>query len=263
MTSPITYRIEFAPASDEQVAQWKILQSPGARLPTLVGNCPTCTEECQVEVSDVVAVGGAPSAMEAEEPVAELTRQIICNCRTNHEWPDGVHAGCGRYWLGTLTRQQDGSYRLRAEQDLGLLSAATALNEAQANQDKRIQGAAEKWLGAVTAIYGLFSLTGVAVAKDALKGLSTGSKWLVAAALFLGLAAAASALIFGYRAAYGWPHPVTVDDKAALRQWYKKYRNNAPTAANQLRLAVFSAFGSLAAVSAVMLLIWFLPRHGT
>ncbi len=201
--------------------------------------------------------------MEAEEPVAELTRQIICNCRINHEWPDGVRAGCGRYWLGTITRQADSSYRLRAEQDLTLLPAATALNEAQASQDKRIQGAAEKWLGAVTAIYGLFSLTGVAVAKDALNGLSTGSKWLVAAVLLMGLAAAATALIFGYRAAYGWPHPVTVDDKAALRHWYQKYRNNAPIAANQLRLAVFAAFGSLAAVSTVMLLIWFLPRHVT
>jgi hypothetical protein len=261
MTSPIPYRIEFAPPSEEQVAKWTTLQPPGERLPTLRGGCPTCGDECQVEVFDVVAVGGARSAVEADEPVVELTRQIICNCRINHGWPDGVRAGCGRYWLGTLTRQADGSYRLSAEQDLTLLPAATALTDEQASQGKRIQGAAEKWLGAVTAIYGLFSLTGVAVAKDSLDGLSTGSKWLVAVVLLLGLAAAATALVFGYQAAYGWPHPVTVDDKPALRQWYQKYQNNAPVAAKQLQMAVFAAFGSLAAVSGVMLLIWFLPRH--
>jgi hypothetical protein len=261
VTAAMTYKNEFAPATDGQVSHWELFFPSGARLPTLVGNCPTCHDECEIEITDVVVQGGAPSAVEDDEPIAELTRQIICNCRVNHEWPAGVRAGCGRYWLGTLTQQQDGSYRLTAEQDLRLLPAATALNDALATQDKRIQVAAEKWLGAVTAIYGLFSLTGVATAKDALTGLSTQSKWLVAIVLVMGLGAAATALVFGYRAAYGWPGPVKVDDKAALRDWYDRYRDFASDAARNLQVAVFFAFGSLAAVANVMLLVWFLPRQ--
>jgi hypothetical protein len=265
MTTPATiiYKNEFVPISDDQIASWKLYLSPGERLPTLVGNCPTCNDECEITLTDVVVQGGVQAGVEDDAPIAELTRQIICNCRTNHEWPTGVRAGCGRYWLATLRLEQDGSYRLTAEQDLHLLPAASALNDALATQDTRIQSAAEKWLGAVTAIYGLFSLTGVATANDALKGLSTPSKWLVAIALLLGLGAAATALVFGYRAAYGWPSAVKVDEKEALRDWYRQYRGFAENAARKLRIAIFFAFGSLAAIAMVMLLVWFLPRQGT
>lgn len=259
--APIEYKNEFVPATDDQVAHWQVFSTPNSALPTLVGGCPTCNHECEVPVTDVVVQGGVPSAVEDEEPVAELTRQVICNCRINHQWPSGVRAGCGRYWLGALTRQQDGAYRLAAEQDLSLLPAATALNDALTTQDKRVQGAAEKWLGAVTAIYGLFSLAGLATAQDALKGLGFRPKLLVAGALLTGLVAAALALVFGYLAAYGWPRPARVDDKASLRDWYRDYRSYGLRAAERLTVAVWCAFAALAALAAVMLLLWFLPRQ--
>jgi hypothetical protein len=256
----LAYRNEFVPATNEQLARWEIVLPAGARLPTLAGRCLTCHDECEVEILDVVAHGGVPSAAADDQPMAELTRQIICNCRVNHEWPAGVRAGCGRHWFVRLTLQQDGTYHLAPENDLRLLPAATALNEAHAVQHKRIQGAAEKWLGAVTAIYGLFSLTGIATAKDALTGLSTDSRWLVASALLAGLAAATVSLIFGYRAAYGWPRPVKVDDNEKLRKWYDDYRNSAVDAARQLQVAVFSAMASLAAITVLTMLVWFLPK---
>jgi hypothetical protein len=192
-----------------------------------------------------------------------MTRQIICNCRTDHHPPDGVVGGCGRYWLGTLTLQPDGTYTLAVEEDLRLLPVAKALSEAVGSQDKRIQAAAEKWLGAVTAIFGLFSLTGIATAKDALAGLRTDLRWSVAATLLAALGLAATALVLGYRAAYGWPATVDVCDNEKLQAWYENYRAYAQTAAGNLRRAVAFAFGALAALVGVMLLVWFLPRAVT
>ena len=260
-TTPIEYKNEFAPATTEQAASWHVYPAPDSYLPTIVGKCPACGDQCEVPLNEVVVQGGVPSAVEESEPVAELTRQVICNCRTNHQWPAGVYAGCGRYWLATLTLLPDGKYQLAPEEDLSLLPAAAAFNDALATQDKRVQNAAEKWLGAVTAIYGLFSLTGLATAKDALKGLSTWSKVAVAATLTAGLAAAALALFFGYLAAYRWPRPVRVDDKDSLREWYRLYRGYGPQAAQRLGAAVGYAFAALAALAAVMILLWFLPRH--
>jgi hypothetical protein len=191
-----------------------------------------------------------------------MTRQIICNCLVNHNQPEGVRGGCGRYWLGTLTRRDDGSYDLRVEEDRSLLPIAAVLNEALATQDKRVQGSAEKWLGAVTAIYGLFSLTGIATAKDALAGLNAGSKAVIAVALLIGLSAASYALVQGYRAAYGWPRAVSVENNEQLRAWYKESQDYAPTAVERLHRAIVFALVSLGGVVIVMLLVWFLPRQG-
>jgi hypothetical protein len=256
----ITYANEFTAVTQSQIAHWQVFLPPGERLPTLVGNCPTCNDECNIRIAAVVIQGGAPAAAE-EAPPQEITRQIICNCIINHQQPAGVPGGCGRYWLGTLTLQDDGSYALKAEEDRGLLPMATALNEALASQNKRVQGAAEKWLGAVTAIYGLFSLTGIATAKDALLGLSSRSKGLIAVVLGLGLASAALALVQGYLAAYGWPRAVSVMKNEELQDWYRRHEDYAGVAANHLRNAVVFAFVSLAAVTIVMILVWFLPRQ--
>ncbi|MGH3737109.1 MAG: hypothetical protein ACRDT6_16065 [Micromonosporaceae bacterium] len=82
---------------------------------------------------------------------------------------------------------------------MSLLAPNRALDDALASQNTRVQGAAEKWLGAVTALYGLFSLTGIATAKDALAGIGTGAKVLIAIVLLAGLGAAGTALLLGYR----------------------------------------------------------------
>ncbi len=258
--SILAYVREFTEVSDDQVAGWRVLVPEGERLPTLIGNCPTCTHRCEVPIADEVVQGGTPAIAEgARTPV--FTRVITCNCLSDHQPPTGVRAGCGRFWLATVTLAEDGSYRVAVERNLQLLPAAAALNEAVAGQDKRIQAAAEKWLGAVTAIYGLFSLTGLATAKDALAGLSTASKWIVVVVFVAGLAAAGLALFNGYSAAYQWPRTVEVDDNEKLLAWYRSYRGYAHTAAAHLQKAIVFAFGSLAAVTAVAMLMWFLPRH--
>jgi hypothetical protein len=257
---PIVYANEFTAVGDDQIVGWNVILPAGERLPTLVGDCPTCKHRCQVPVTDEIIQGGVPAAAEGTPPQV-ITRLITCNCPKDHKQPAGVRTGCGRYWLGTVTRADDGSYRLSAEGNLFLMPAAAALNDALAAQDKRVQSAAEKWIGAVTAIYSLFSVIGIATGQDALSGLSTAHKWLVAVAVLAGLATAGAAVIFGYLAAYGWPRVVGVENNEKLQMWYKSYRSYATIAARRLQKAVYLALGSLAAISIVMLLVWFLPRE--
>ena len=256
----IIYSHLLAEPSDEDVASWRVVPLSDEPFPTLLGNCPVCRDQWEYSVSGEVVQGGILS--EADDgPPPVMTRLVECNCNSDHHRPEGVRAGCGRYWLVTLTLDKTGNYRLSAERNLALLSAAETLNRALTTQDSRIQAAAEKWIGAVTAIYGLFALTGIATAKGALSGLNFGSKVAVAVVLVAGIAAAVSALAFGYRAAYGWPRTVAVDDNRKLQAWYKEYRGYSAAAARHLRLAVYLATVSLGAVTVVMILVWFLPRH--
>ncbi|MFD0276222.1 hypothetical protein ACFVHB_20275 [Kitasatospora sp. NPDC127111] len=256
--TPLTYAVELIQPSNDKIAHWKAPIGINDRLPTLIGDCPACNHGCEIPVADQVVQGGTPESGTTQEPPQKIVWQVICNCRSIHQQPSGVKAGCGRYWLCALTKQ-DGSYKVAVEEDLTLLPAASALNDALATEDVRVQKAAEKWLGAVTAIYGLFSLAGIATAKDALAGMEWWGKLAVGVALLAGLATAATALVFGYRAAYGWPRLVRVNG-VNLREWHKSRRNYAEKAADDLNKALTFAFISLAAIAAVMLLVWFLPR---
>ncbi|WP_405523476.1 hypothetical protein OG426_09670 [Streptomyces canus] len=255
---PITYDNEFIQVEDRDIAGWRVDMSEGKRLPTLAGNCPFCQHSCTYPVAEEVLQGGTPSAGNTNRP-PQLTRLIICNCRSGHNRPGGIALGCGRCWLVLLTKS-GASYDLSVQRDLGMLPAAEALVDAQATQNARVHGAAEKWIGGISAIYSLFSLAGVATAKNALDGLSSGQRWLVAAAMLSGVTAAGTALVLGYRAAYGWVRMVAIGDDENLRQWHTNEGDYAVRAARQLSWAIYAAFGSLAAITIMMMLVWFLPR---
>jgi hypothetical protein len=257
--APIEYADEFVQAAEDLIASWRASVPQGARMPTLIGNCPRCNHECEAEVADVVVQGGSLASAE-RAPIEIMTRQIICNCRHNHQQPSGV-PGCGRYWLVALGLKHDGSYALSVQKDTRLLPSAAALNRALARQNERIQGAAEKWVGGVAAVYGIFSLTGIATAQKALSGMSVKSESLVAIVLVIGLACAGSALVSGYIAAYGWPNAIGVRNDRELQEWHTALRSYAATAAKRLQWAVLLSFFSLGALAVVMLLVWFLPRH--
>jgi hypothetical protein len=256
-TSALLYANEFVAVSEGQVAHWEV--HPGERFPSAVsGKCPVCGHDCHIEIRGEFVWGARTSAAPTSSPPA-LTRLFVCNCLNDHSQPDGVEAGCGRYWLGTLTRRQDGTYDLAPEQDLGIVRAAAALNEVVANQDKAVQSAAEKWLGGVSAVYGLFSIAGLAVGRNVVSNLTTGGKVAVAVVVLVGLTAAAVAAIFGYLAAYGWPRRARVMSKNELAEWYQQTRDYAPTAAERLKVAVLAALASLSALVAAMFMTWFLP----
>ncbi|WP_416956255.1 hypothetical protein [Streptomyces sp. Agncl-13] len=256
--STITYDNEFVQVGDSAIAGWRVDMPEGKRLPTLSGNCPHCQHDCDYPVPEEVLQGGTKSAGGNERP-PQLTRLVTCNCRAGHNRPGGVMLGCGRYWLALLTKN-GASYDLSVQRDLGMLPAAEALADAQATQNARVHGAAEKWIGGISAVYSLFSLAGVATAKNALDGLSSGQRWLVAAAMLAGVAAAGTALFLGYLAAYGWVRMVAVGDDEKLRLWHTDEGAYAARAARQLSWAIYAAFGSLAAITIMMMLVWFLPR---
>ncbi len=105
------------------------------------------------------------------------------------------------------------------------------------------------------------ALTGVATAKDALVGLSSTGKGWVAAMLFAAMACAATSVILGYKAAYGWPRATMLETDSDIDAWFRGHRQFAATAARRLNAAVKSALVSLAFTSTTMALVWFLPRH--
>jgi hypothetical protein len=184
---------------------------------------------------------------------------VRCDCMVDHDRPAGVKAGCGRFWLGTLTGGL-GAWQLHAETDRSILPAARALEDAVAEQDKQVQASAEKWLAGITAVFGLFTLSGVVTPDKATEGLSAWGKVWVALALVAATAAAATALGLGYGAAYGWPRPVDVSTKKKLEAWFRQRRAYAETASAKLRFAILTAFGALFLLVVAVALLWFLPR---
>lgn len=170
-----------------------------------------------------------------------------------------VASGCGRWWLATVTGRGPDDYTLSPAADDSLLAEATALNDAVAKQDTAVQSSAEKWLAGITALYGLFGLTGVAVGKDSVSQLSTGGKLGVAGAGLAGLTLAALAVVAGYKAAYGWPVVTRILDDEQLKEWARKRDQYSRTAAGLLQRAVLFAVLSLGALVVATALIWFLP----
>ncbi|GAA0986629.1 hypothetical protein GCM10009555_064460 [Acrocarpospora macrocephala] len=256
----IAYVHERFPVTQDQIEHWQVIPDDNGRLPTLVGTCPMCHHDNEIRLAEwVTSSGGVPSMVEDSAAATSVTRQIICTCRMGHEQPPGFY-GCGRWWLGTLTVQSGGGYRLTVEAEHDMLAAAVALNHAVDGQDRSVQSSAEKWVTGVASVFGLFSLVGVATAKDALSGFTNNVKLAVAAALLTGLGLAATALALGHRAAYGWPVAVDVSDNRKLQAWYDDRRTYATRAARLLRSAVWFAYGALAALAIMTMLIWFLPR---
>ncbi|WP_431931444.1 hypothetical protein [Nonomuraea jabiensis] len=147
------------------------------------------------------------------------------------------------------------------QRDLGMLPAASALADSLETQDARVQKTAEKWLGGITALFGLFSLTGVATGKDALLGLSQGHRWLVATFMLTAVGTAVYAIVMGYLAAYDWVRLIRLDQNdGQLIRFEQNKSGYAARTAGRLQHAVYAALGALSAITVMMLLVWFLPR---
>ena len=257
----ITYGNEFVQPDYGKIAHWSVLSPRGARLPTLLGNCPTCNHECEVDITGIVVQGGTLAGAEEAGPPA-LTRQIVCNCRADHQQLVGVRGGCGRYWLAELSHQKDGTYHLGVQRNMHLLPTAVVRNDASLARDKQIKDTAERWIGVITGIYGLFFLAGIATAGNTISDLIIMSKSVVGAVLLLvALTSAGPTLFTGYLAAYSWPRLTQLENNADLVNWYSDHRHFSTIAAKRLktnsapyvRFTRYSSGGDVA--------IWFLPRH--
>lgn len=68
-----------------------------------------------------------------------------------------------------------------------------------------VRAVAKEWLGATTALFGLFSLGGVVFGRDALTGLTIVPGIFVVVLALSAVGTAAASIFFGNRAAHGWP----------------------------------------------------------
>jgi hypothetical protein len=253
------YVSELITPDPADVAGWRAQRRDGQLVAE--GPCPHCAHECLEEIRERVQLGGAPSGAGADPQVEDVVRRFLCNCEKAHpDRPDGVLSGCGRFWMAGLVADGPNTWKLRPFTNTRLSPALAALAADQASEDARMRDAAEKWLTGIAAICALFSIAGVATAKDATVGLSQGSKVVVAVPFLAAVVCAAAALVTAYTAAYGWPHSVDVLSADDVRDWYARRRSAAGRAATRLRSAVVLACLSLATLALVMMLLWFLPR---
>jgi hypothetical protein len=239
-------QVELLPA---QLDAWTI-QGPERGPLTASGPCPACTHTTTEEVA--IEIMGDAQAAEADllPPPERTTRRFLCRCTAPHAGrPDAVIGGCGRWWLVTLLPDGTDGWLMTPGGDGSLLPALQALDAAATGERTAVRSAAEKWLPGITVLYGLFGLAGVALSRDAVDSLVGWAKVLVAFVAVAGLVATVMAVIWGYRAAFGWVEPVDVSNDQELREWYESRRNAVTDSVKNLRGAVF------AAVTAVVFLV--------
>jgi hypothetical protein len=218
------------------------------------GPCPKCGHTTTSDViTDAVAMGFS------DEAPTSMDRVFACGCKNPH--PFGAHAtreDCGRWWLVTIQPEGTEPAIVAAADDTNL-AAATALLDAAPGEEEAIRKAAQGWIAGVTALLGLFGLAGIVTGKDALSGLDTLAKALIAIALIAALVLSCIALLRTYKASYGWPGVVDVSDNRKLGEWYSKRQSSVKQASDNLRTGVYFAIAALGALVLTVGIFWFSP----
>jgi hypothetical protein len=224
---------------------------------TADGTCGRCLHETSSPIDlEPVAVA---SAVPGVGPLISLdvTRMFRCRCTWPHDSrPASVYTGCGGYWFARATGTP-GSYTLNPAPP-GFAAGAVAVDQAKKDQAGLVQRTAEKWLGAITALLALFSVGGTALSANAVATLNTAGKLFAAVAAVLAVACGAVAIVYGYRAAYGWltlaPASTDADANAladpsrGIRERVTAFQRSAPAAGISLALAAVA-----------LMVIWFAP----
>jgi hypothetical protein len=250
--------------TDEELVDWKVKRVDKNVITAIEGPCPVCGDFTRQEVKQTAlatAAGGAEDVLLKKD---RLT--VVCECNCGHGHSDGADPpnhwqSCGRWWLVTIRISPDGDGQsVRAASDESMLDAAQAARKAMVNDETTIRSAAEKWIGAITALIGLFGLAGLVAGKDTFVGLPKDALRVMALAALVAVLAAASAIILANRAAYGWPTVVDISNDEALEQWYVNQRTIVAKAARRLRLAVLFSLLSLSALMVIVGCNTFWPR---
>jgi hypothetical protein len=193
-------------------------------------------------------------------PEKRMTRPFVCTCEASHKGrPDDVTAGCGRWWLASVVKADDDSYKLVPAVDDSLVFAAKALDDAATGEVAAVRTSAEKWLPGVAAIYGLFGLASLVIGKDSLEKIPVEGRQAIWVLVALGLIVTAAAIYFGYRAAFGWFSVQDVHDDVKLAAWYRARRNAITQAPAHLRTALGLAGVSVAILFIAVSILWFVP----
>jgi hypothetical protein len=189
-------------------------------------------------------------ARTAVQQAEAVTAQMACACTEEHPGrPSGVTSGCGRSWFAVATIGATGSVTLAPTQpsaDPRVTEAAQALQAEGPKQLSDIRAAAEKWIGGVTALFGLFGLAGLVTSRSTLTSLGTDWKVIIAIGVVVAAGLAGVAIYRIYRAAYGWPVTRPVDNDQELLAWYATQEAAPRVQAAYLRDGVRAAGGALA-----------------
>jgi hypothetical protein len=223
------------------------------------GPCPTCGHDVTTEITtDLLTSKGVVER--TVPPDRRMTRRFACDCTPQHKGrPPEVHGGCGRWWLAAVERLEGGKFRVIPASDEILLWAATTLDQAARDEVSAVRTSTEKWLPAVTALYGLFGLASVVVGKDSLEKIPIEGRFVIALLIIGGLVATFTAVYWGYRAAFGWFTVHDVSDDAKLVAWVQERRKAIVQAPEHLRTALTAAASALALLLIAVGVLWFWP----
>lgn len=148
-----------------------------------------------------------------------------------------------------------------------------------------IRKAAENWIKGVTALLGLFSVSGIVFGQQTLKDLDGYQEVCGAGLLVVALILAAAAIFMGYHAAYGWPSARNLRSNVSrteapgplgtvfasgqrpiasaivesnLKEFYRDTYQRTWQAVMALRISVFCSMAALLVLAVAMFLIVFL-----
>ena len=242
-----------------QLAPWH--GSASADVLTLDGPCPACEDPTENQI---------PRRLSALERVGRptpqpLSIQLACNCTEDHPGrPADVSSGCGRTWFAVAVVADDGAVTLAppsAATDPTLEAAAQALIAAGPKQLQDVRSAAEKWIGGMTALFGIFGVASVVSARATMTDLAAGWQALIGIAAAVSVGLAGLAVFWIYRAACGWPVTYPVSNDEELRAWYTKQQAAPRVQATFLRDGVRAAGGALIMLVITVGLLWYAPAQ--
>lgn len=235
----VNYRQEQVPLTLDALAGWTL--DPNNDLG--VGQCPHCGGDMTWQFESSVTAQGP-----GEDAPDGASQRVVCACGQQHRDAPAGSVGCGRYWHVRVL-PEGSEPQIIPEVDPMRAHLADQLSGSTPQvQEQKVRAAAEKWVGAVTALLGLFGLSGIAFGKDVFTALGPCARIVLAIALGLAVAFAALSVLLIYKAAFGWPRSMDVSTGQGLSDWNEKRRKAAETAADNLRSGVYLALASLLAL---------------
>lgn len=235
----VNYRQEQLRPTREALAGWTLDRNNDRG----VGQCVECAGEMSWQFEPTLIAHGPGSG----DPDG-ASQRVTCACRNTHRGtPEGT-VGCGRSWIVRVL--PDGNEPpIVPETDPIRMDIADQIGDITPQiQEQMVRAAAEKWVGAVTVLLGLFGLSGIAFGKDVFTNLGPYAREVLAIALGLAVVFAAASVLLIHKAAFGWPHSVDVSTGTGLSDFDIRRRKAAQTAACNLRSGVYLALGSLLAL---------------
>jgi hypothetical protein len=244
----VDYLVEAWPLAAGDLVDWKVDRDENVAS----GKCPACTHPTIYPFEpDAVAQGVGSSVPDG------ASREIHCDCEQTHLEGTTQRTSCGRYWYARILPEGNVP-PIVAETDKVLQHVARTLaRTSRVEEEKTVRAAADKWVTGITALLGLFGISGIAFGKDVFGGLTGTAKWALGVALIVVVLAASLAVLWTFQAAYGWPRRFDTSNVTGIRKWYRRVRAAAGNAARSLRLGVYSALLAVVALCVAVAAIWF------